>query len=982
LASAYDAGAQTSPKRFDIPAGDLADALNSAARTANVSLLFDRSRVQTRRSPAVHLTGTPQEVFAALLAGTGLVMKPVSSQSYIMAPADPQPAVADPIVTVPELLVVGHNSQNVDIERRASDIQPYRILSSGEISDFHADTSEELLRSEIASNELTALSSQDAANNAGGIRSSIDLRGLGTQETLVLVDGRRLPSAPLDFDFYQGDINGLPPAAIERVEVLSGTAGGLYGPGATGGVVNIVLKQSFPGLWIQSQGGVDQRGDGEESRVEGGFSWASPSGVTRFSVVAGFSQDEGLTFGDRSFVEEARERLGALLFDYVPDGQNVNVRSVHGAPLVLLSKYGGQSLGSNITNFPVNAGGPGGNLAALAEAGAGSFDNRLSDDGSGSEQTLVAPDRTHSIIANLHQDLGSRVELFGNMLDFADEGFATVPTIDDSQFLLQPGQDGNPFKNTIYATTPYPGASGADRTTSETLRATAGIIAHLAHEWSLEADATIGTSSLRQIVYEPSFVSPVDVFSPGNGLADAMAGFHLKPQFGDGLTNTMQDYNLRLAGPLAKLPSGPLTMTLVAESRNEVTPAVTETGFDLPPSDPHRENVASLVDELRLPLVAKYSDFVLLRGLELQIAVRADRYIITAPQNIFEHIPGDSTADVHSSQTTLASTLGAKATPVDGLTLRASYASGYLPPTVGEISPTIEVVSDVLDDPKRLGSNSITTYRLSQGGTPDLEPELARTFSIGFILQPRSLEGLRASVDYTRIEQSNEITGFALGFQDFFLAHEGAFPGHVIRAPLTPSDAALGYTGGVVKEIDATYLNTGHTVVQAVDFDVGYTRDLPWGRIHLHGTATWEPSFLRTTDPFAPALQTANYAGGPLGLKGDIGAEWSRGPLSASLNAQYFGSYYIADGDYPGAILYTEEQGSRTIPSQTYLDLGLAYRTPAPSGGNITYQIAIKDIFDALPPIVVPLQNGSEGGYSFYGDPRGRRFIALVSLSF
>ena len=70
--------------------------------------------------------------------------------------------------------------------------------------------------------------------------SAINLRGLGTDETLILVDGRRMPGISLSGERLQPDINGIPLAAVERIEVLPSTAGGIYGGSAVGGVVNVI----------------------------------------------------------------------------------------------------------------------------------------------------------------------------------------------------------------------------------------------------------------------------------------------------------------------------------------------------------------------------------------------------------------------------------------------------------------------------------------------------------------------------------------------------------------------------------------------------------------------------------------------------------------------------------------------------------------------------------------------------------------------
>jgi iron complex outermembrane receptor protein len=928
----------------------------------------------------VRLTGSPSDVFTALLAGTGLTVKLIAPGSYVLVVTTPPRDLETLIVTVPEVLVVGRRSQNADTERQANDIQPYRVMSSHDVEQAHSTGAEELLRNGIPSNALGALAAQQPSASGASLRSTIDLRGLGAQQTLILVDGRRLPAAPADNNFFQSDLAGIPLAAIERVETLGGTASGLYGPSATGGVVNIVLKQHYPGLWIQSQGGVDQRGDGAQSRLDGGFSWSSADDRTQLSVLAGYSEGGGLTFGDRSFVQRAYAQNQA--FYSPPSGGAVNVRSANPLPLTLAAQYGGRSLSSTQTNLPINAGGAGGDLSALLQNGAGAFDTALGNDGNGARQTLLTPYRTRSVIANVHHDFGSRLEMFGNVLSLRDEGSATVSTVAPVAFRLSPGELGNPFTNPVDVTTPTPGAVATDRTTSDTLRATVGLVAHLDHSWNLEADASYGRASLRQTVYLPVSLAKADVFTPGAGLADAIAALKIPPPFGVILDNTMQDYSVRLAGPLARSTAGPITLSAFGEWRDENTPGLRQTGFEIPPQAAHRQQVASAGGELRVPLVAQSSPIVLLRGLELQFAGRGDRYAISSP-NPEDGYNIDPPLQVRARHATFTFTVGTKVSPLKGVTLRASYASGYAPPSSADIQPAVFFGSaGQFEDPRRPGSDAGAGAKIALYGTPTLEPELAKTFSIGLILQPTHISGLRASVDYTRIEKSHEITQFEAGDLDYFLNHETDIPGHVFRAPLTAADTLLGYTGGVVTELDATYRNSGHTVIEAVDFDVDYRHSLGSGTIHLMAAATWEPNFTRQTDPSQQALQYSGLFDGPLPWKGSVGAEWSQRGLSLSLRGQYAGSYSTANSEY----LLIPDDGQKldfaVVPAQFYLDAGISHSTAAPGGGKITYELAVQNLLDHTPPFVSRDQSGSEGGYSFYGDPRGRRVIAEIRFAF
>jgi len=96
--------------------------------------------------------------------------------------------------------------------------------------------------------------------------ATVSLRGIGSNRNLVLIDGRRATPANASMAV---DINTIPSAAIERVEIISGGASSTYGADAVGGVVNFILKKNFQGIMVDGQMGITQRGDGQEYKISG-----------------------------------------------------------------------------------------------------------------------------------------------------------------------------------------------------------------------------------------------------------------------------------------------------------------------------------------------------------------------------------------------------------------------------------------------------------------------------------------------------------------------------------------------------------------------------------------------------------------------------------------------------------------------------------------------------------------------------------------
>lgn len=135
---------------------------------------------------------------------------------------------------------------------------------------------------------------------AGGVgQATLNLRQLGANRTLVLVDGYRHVSGVAGSQTV--DVATIPNALIERVDVLTGGASAIYGADAVTGVVNYVLKKNFEGFNIDAQAGLSSRGDGDSYRIEATYGRNFAGGRGNFSITGGYSNDAEVLFGDRGF---------------------------------------------------------------------------------------------------------------------------------------------------------------------------------------------------------------------------------------------------------------------------------------------------------------------------------------------------------------------------------------------------------------------------------------------------------------------------------------------------------------------------------------------------------------------------------------------------------------------------------------------------------------------------------------------------------
>lgn len=169
-------------------------------------------------------------------------------------------------------------------------ITPADVLATGNLS--LGDNLNQLpqLRS-----TLTQANSQGAIGRSG--INALDLRGLGTARTLVLVDGRRVVTSTPGIN--RPDVNNIPQNLIERIDIVTGGNSAIYGSDAVAGVVNFVLKQNFEGLVVRGQGGVSSRGDrgSYSASITGGKNFGEGRGNIAFS--AEFTHQNTLANTDR-----------------------------------------------------------------------------------------------------------------------------------------------------------------------------------------------------------------------------------------------------------------------------------------------------------------------------------------------------------------------------------------------------------------------------------------------------------------------------------------------------------------------------------------------------------------------------------------------------------------------------------------------------------------------------------------------------------
>lgn len=159
-------------------------------------------------------------------------------------------------------------------------------------------------------NDVSALSfstTSETSNQDGTVadgQNTLNLRGLGDERTLVLVDGRRHVSGVEGSQSVE--IGSIPPALIERVEVITGGASAVYGADAVTGVINFIMKKDFEGLALDVKGGMSEEGDSEQASVSALYGVNFADGRGNFTVGLDYLRDTGLRMGDRDWARNSR----------------------------------------------------------------------------------------------------------------------------------------------------------------------------------------------------------------------------------------------------------------------------------------------------------------------------------------------------------------------------------------------------------------------------------------------------------------------------------------------------------------------------------------------------------------------------------------------------------------------------------------------------------------------------------------------------
>ena len=928
-------------------------------------------------------------------------------------------------------IIVVEGSRNVGVRRFEDDAQPYIVFNADDIKNSSASNLEEFFRTRLPQNTSARSNTQfNTIDGTIGNTSSVNLRGLGSRQTLILVNGRRAPrvsaqlSSPDDggFNFQQADINGIPIGSIERIEVLPATASGIYGGGATGGVINIITRRDFRGGELNVEYGNTFDTSFSEYRVDGSYGFALEGGKTNVLLTGSYSGSGELLVGERDF----GARSLALLLENDPDSFFSATTPPLAATPNILSRFGddlildnGTNLGSPVTFVPFGYTGVASDNGQGLVDNAGQYNLTPADDLNGNLRPIRQSPDIYSGAVSIRREFTPDLEFFIDASFSRNQGQRLQLTTQAQTFM--PGDaPGNPFQNVVSVNYPVIGPGFETRVRQDELSFVGGGAYDLPGDWSVSADFNWSRARTEQVGTTPAYdnffgVLPaindgtLDVFRDLTAFPLDLSAFELvSPNNIIGPRDSvLRNGAIRISGPAFELPAGSVNISALLETRDEVLKEYYTESYNFLSGVPgeldtffipeRKQSTDSVYLEALIPLFSKSNSLPFIQALDLQVSGRYDRYSTQSPSNTDEFavdargdLPVDPIETNRNKFDSIDYTVGVRYEVSDDLLLRASYGTGFLPPSVGQIFRNEDSTFFVSGfDPKRGGQFFFTQAKVLFGGNPDLTPEESESWSVGGILTPRFLPGFRLSVDYSVVKKTDEIL---FANNQLILDNEALFPGRVVRDPLTQADIDAGFTGGEITSFDRSAVNFASSKSTALDIQLDYeVESLRYGDFRLFAIATHLFSVQQQLTPESDIVDNVGFDNLPLAWRGNAGLTWNdpSGDWTVGWNAQYYDSYFVYSPTSTQFIIdqAIAQQGAERISSEIYHDFFVRYRLSAfdgQAGGlleNMELRFGIQNAFNKIPG-TRPGFSPTDGRFSVYGDNRLRRFTVSLRKSF
>jgi iron complex outermembrane receptor protein len=810
-------------------------------------------------------------------------------------------------------------------------------------------TAQEVLNT-IPMNQSSTVSSSAVGAGTGG-QAEADLRGLGGDKTLVLLNGRRLANHP-----YFGesvDLNIIPVAALERVEVLRDGASAIYGTDAIGGVINFITKRTVEGAAITFEGYEPlRRGGGAEQRVNlsGGWGDLNRDGYSMFGVLD-FHQQSGLRATDRSFA-----RTG------VRPERGMNAVSRTTFPANFFSSLG-------VAGNPYYATGcrpP--DTAPATDDPVCEFDYTQYID-------IIPETRQYSAMGKFNRQLSpdhlaSLEFIWGrstNESNVAPPPMSNLGITMTSASPYYPGNGNTPAfpgltgENLDISWRPIESGRRLNYDSSSTARLLASLEGTLAgwdynsaisHSLGRARSSFRGGYLIDQRIIEGVGAGILNPFGPQSPAgADFLQNSLLLGEYLHArITSSAVD--ARASRELMTLPAGPLGFALGAEFRRDrakyfvnraLAGQASSSGFADAQDQSGQRSIYAVFTELNVPVI---------KDLELNFAGRYDHY-----------------SDVGGSFNPKVSL---RYQPTPQLLVRGSFNKGFRAPTLFDLYGPQSTTnsSDTYDDPRLCpggvaipGANPNIVCGQQQlvrfGGNPELDPERSRTYSAGIVFEP--IPSLTLSADYWHIKLKDQIS--ELGEQTIF----GNFPKYQDLFVYDPTGTRLNYVLAITN-------NLGEVRTRGLDLSLLYRLPKnPFGNVSLSIDGTYVNKYEYQNEPGGPFTQNAGrYADASpvFRWRHNLLLTLVRGDYTFNLANRYMSHYEDQNAVAP--------EFFNNVDHYSIWSLSTTYT------GNKQFELTagIKNLFDEDPPFTNQVTNFQLGYDPRYTDPLGRTVYMRLTYKF
>jgi iron complex outermembrane recepter protein len=903
---------------------------------------------------------------------------------------------------------------------------PIQVITREEIERRGIVSAEQLIASldsngngldNLASN-ADVVAGQARGNNGS---SAANLRGQGAAATLILLNGRRIAAHGLNGGVV--DLNSIPFAAVERVEVLKDGASAIYGTDAIGGVINFILRKNFKGLTLQAFTDTTEHKGGNIFRLSavGGVGDLDKDGYNVMISLAR-SQNQELKGNQRSFVNTFQpdrglsvDTRGAPFATAFAIGSVRTILSSRTTPTsAITNNLGPIQPGTTVRMNGINALDLPGQPGCTAIDGMSAYDEILWATPAAKWGCAWDTGRAAAIQQPVtSSNLVSRANFkFGDHLAYAEVTASQVESRKSfsNQQISSSTSSTNPYFNLVYPST----APGYNYVFNSIVALFPSIEENrgqgIAYRWRcidcgrreietdtetarllIGAEGPIGTWDYRvglSQAYSDSRSTLGGGYFFNDLLRPALLSGEINPFLRPGETQTaralallegasargtklyggkftLSQVDASVSGPVFKMPAGDMMAAVGTDIRTEKYKFQGDER-DLATQraifNAPFDNINAL-GGVKRDIVAVYAEVLIpiLKSLDVTVAGRSDRYTGFGRSNNPK--------------------VSFRFSPIEQFLLRGSYNTGFRVPTFNQLFNGITESpysgKDLVDPAKcptlivsaTPGCESITPNTLF-GGKRDLGPEKTKQGTFGVVLSP--LKNLLANIDWWRIQRTGTIQTLSL---TDLVQNSALFPANFIRD-----------SSGTLVAIDERWVNAGETITSGVDLGARYDGKLGDGRY----TASIDGTYLLTKK--SRLLVNAPFGASEIGTftrSGDLGLRWKhtaaftyrQGDWSTTLTQSYRSGY--KDAVLPGV-----ENGS-VVPSQynpkvknyTLYNLSATY-----SGvKNMKFTGGIKNLFDKDPPFSAAYDSDTGAGSSWeprVADPRLRSYTLLVSYDF